>query len=236
MILEEVLLHGLVSSGTLRVSDSPRHDLLPCDGVAALITAAPPGIRAFGAEAMADLALRHHAVLQAYCVYGTVLPMRFGAAFSSTEAVQQHVAQTSEQMQSAIRTLDNLKEYTIRLTVTGDPVQPQRAVLSGRDFLARGRDQRDLRHKISERRATLSRNLADALHQIAAQLEPASASRPDRVFDVAVLLRRDATSALATLAKRIGPEARVLGLDLRVTGPWPAYSFKLPEPEMCHGG
>jgi len=233
--MADVLLHGLVLSNTAIPIDSPPHDLVVCAGITALISAAPLGVRDLEPEALAELALGHHAILQAYCETVAVLPLRFGSVFSSVDTVRHHIRKSVDQITIALHKLEDMKEYTLRLTVMGDPTPPSGPALTGRDFLARGRDLRKLRHTIADGRAALSRDLTAALHRLAVQIEPAAAARPDRVMDLAALLPAGAVASLATIAQRFGPQAQALGLDLRITGPWPAYSFKMPEPEVCNG-
>lgn len=233
--MTEVLLHGLILPTTLPPADAPAHLRLACNRVTALITSAPPALRDFGPDQMAEAALTHHALLQAYCQLGPVLPTRFGTLFSAQTRVADHVAKLSDTITNALQILAPLKEYTVRLCVTGTPPLPRAPVQSGRAFLARGRDQRTARAALANRQADLQQTLMRALQALAWQLEPAAAPRPDRLLDLALLLPAAAVPDLIACGPRFGAAALAVGLDLRITGPWPAYSFHLPVAEVCDG-
>lgn len=233
--MTEVLLHGLVLPATRRPADAPAHVRLACNKVTALITPAPPALRDFGPDQMAEVALTHHALLQAYCQVGPVLPTRFGTLFSAQTLVHDHVAKLSNNITNALQILAPLKEYTVRLCVTGTPPLPVPPVQSGRAFLARGRDQRTARATLANRHAALQQELTRALQALACQLEPAAAPRPDRLLDLALLLPAATVPDLIALGPRFDAAAQDIGLDLRITGPWPAYSFHFPVTEVRDG-
>lgn len=235
--MAEVILHGLVMATNDRSppETSPSHTRLDCGRVMALVSTAPDGIRSLDPDGVATLALRHHAILQAYCDSGAVLPMRFGSVFSSTDALRLHIAPRADQMKIALEYLDTMQEYTLRLAFADHPLPVPQPARTGREFLARGRDLRDLRHGLAERRRVLADDLSNAVRLIATRVEPAGTPRPDRALDLVMLVKADAVEHLPALAARFCVQARALGLDLALTGPWPAYSYRLPEPEVCDG-
>lgn len=233
--MAEVLLHGLILPDTPRPANAPAHERLACDGMTALITSAPPDLRNFGPDQMAEAALAHHALLQDYCQFGPVLPTRFGTLFSAPELVAEHLTKQSQDFRAALETLVSMKEYTVRLSVITHPDLPKDPLPSGRAFLARGRDQKTARAAVAARRAALRQDLTAALQAIAFKIEPAAASRPDRLMDLALLLPADSVPDLTALGPQFGAEAQALCLDLRITGPWPAYSFHLPMTEVGDG-
>ena len=230
-----VLLHGLIPAGSALCPDAPEHGMIACGQFAALVSPAPPGLDQLPPEAIAELALNHNAILVAYCTRCAVLPMRFGAAFSSAEIARQHVLADAVGNLRALTAVADLREYTVRLTVTGDPRVAERTVTTGRDFLSKGRDLRDRRKTLTEGRTHLARRLLEGLHPLSHQLEAAGAARPERLIDLAILLQPDRLDHLTALASEISLAAAPLGLQLHVAGPWPAYSFKLQQSEMCDG-
>jgi hypothetical protein len=238
--MAELILHGLVLSSKTEQSMAlpthcPNHSLITCNGVTALVSGAPVNVRSLSPDAVASLGLHHHAILQAYCDIGAVLPMRFGSVFTNEDAVYRHIAPQAGQMMKALHYLETHQEYTLRLTVSGDPLPMPQPARTGREFLTRGRNLRDLRQGLADRRMALARNLAETAEQIAVQVTAAGAPRPDRALDLVMLLPAGAVTHLSALAARVAPQARDLGLDLGLAGPWPAYSYLLPESEVCDG-
>lgn len=232
--MEEVFLHGVVLPSATCASDAPLHDRMACGGLSALVSAAPLGLTDFSPDALAQVALAHHAVLQAYCQSGPVLPMKFGTVFSSAEAVKRHLEPEADGLVTALQSLCDQREYNLRLIVTGDPAQGEISVRTGREFLSRGKTQRDLRRTLGENRMALSQTVAQEVLGFASRAEP-STPRADRLLDMFVTLPATAVSSLAALLERFGPRAETLGLALSATGPWPAYGFTLTKSEADHG-
>lgn len=229
-----LLLHGVVLPSATSSATAPLHDRLACGGLIALVSTAPPGLAQLGPDALADVALAHHAVLQAYCEAGPVLPMKFGTVFSSADAVKRHLAPEADGLLTALQSLFDQREYNLRLIVTGDPTQDEEPVLTGRAFLSRSKVQRDLRRNLGENRLALSQTVAQEVLAFASRAEPGTV-RAERILDLFVTLPTAAVSSLVAVLERFGPRAEALGLALSVTGPWPAYGFTLPTSEVDHG-
>lgn len=236
-----LLLHGLVAQRTPYRAKAPAHEFIQCLDFLALASRAPPSLDDLLPDALADLALRHNAVLVAYCAEGSVLPLRFGTAFSSAEAAASHLNTAAEFHLRALNHTGTFREYAIRLSLRNEPpgvAEPDPVPKSGRDFLTRGRLVRDHRRSLSESRMALARELLSDLRSISWQIKAAGAPKPDRLLDATLLVPPDRIPALAALAGHCAPIAAPLGLDLRLTGPWPAYSFdpeNPPVPEICDG-
>jgi hypothetical protein len=234
-----VLLHGLVPKQTLRRAGTPAHDRIACSAFDALASPAPPDLDDLPPDKLADLALHHNAVLLAYCHDGPVLPLRFGTAFSSAAAATEHLHNAADAHLRALLITGTFREYTIRLSLRADPPEPARIEpQSGRDFLSRGLQVRDHRRTISDRRTALARQLLSGLRETSWQIRAAGAPKPDRLLDATLLLPPANLPALMALSRCAGPEAANLGLDLHLSGPWPAYSFdpgNPPVPDLCHG-
>jgi len=221
-----VFLHGLVPPDT-HPQKAPDHRLIDCGQFSALISPVPDDVAALPPEQLAQLAIHHNAVLVAYCTTSSVLPLRFGAAFSTAEAARTHLQSQSQFHLRALTAVAGLREYTLRLTVTDDPVLPERRPTTGRDFLTRGRDLRDRRKMLADGRIKLVRDLREGLRPICHHVESAGTPKPDRLVDLALLIDGDQVPALTRLVAEVAPQAGPMGLDLRFTGPWPAYSFNL---------
>lgn len=216
-----LFLHGIAAPGP--APEAPPHHVFAMGSFLALASQAPEETET--PEAMAEIALRHNEILVAWCHRGPVLPLRFGTVFSSAPALQTHLAQEAQRLDAALQALGDAQEYVLRLRVAGDPVLPVEPLDSGRAFLARGRQARDLRRDLGDKRLALARLLLEEAAPLARQTGQAAAPRADRILDAALLMDRDRAEALPSLARRHAPEARALGLDLTLTGPWPAYGF-----------
>lgn len=231
------LLHGLVPVGTSPRLSAATHDLIACTGFLAVTSPAPDGLHDLPPDALAALALHHNAVLLAYCTDTAVLPMRFGTAFSSINALRHHLDPASAQHQAALQRVTRFQEYTLRLQIVSDPPVQMAQVTSGRDFLARGRAVRDHRLHLTERRRALAQNVLTDLRPITYQIEAVGSPKPERLLDIALLIDKPRRDELVTVAARIAGLTSALGLELTVTGPWPAYSFHpdVELAELCHG-
>ena len=222
-----LFLHGVAAPGP--TPGAPPHAVFAMGDFAALASPAPPQVDT--PEAMAEIALRHNEILAAWCRIGPVLPLRFGTVFSGAEALQTHLSTEATRLSQALAALGDAQEYVLRLRVAGDPVLPEAPADTGRAFLARGRAARDLRRDLGDRRMALARNLLTEASPLARQVSQAAAARADRLLDAALLVDRPQAASLSRLAEAHRDAALALGLDLTLTGPWPAYGFN---PEGTH--
>lgn len=222
-----LLLHGLVPAQTELRADAPVHQHVPCDGFTALTSTADDlgAIEDLAPDALADLALRHNAILLAYCPDTAVMPMRFGAAFSTTQMARAQLNVAASAHRKSLATLTHLREYTVWLDVAGDPPRSTASPASGRDFLAQKRSSRDLRQALGTHRMAVAQELLTELEQFGAGLQQASAPKPGRLLGAALLIPTKRIDRLTQIATRTEAKAAPLGLALAVTGPWPAYSF-----------
>ena len=222
-----LFLHGLAKGAPPAMA--PPHDQMAVEDLVVLTSPAPTSD---SAEALAELALRHNAILTAWAHRGPVLPLRFGTVFSGGEALQAHLSQSLTSLKSALEALGDAQEYVLRLRVVGQAAPsaaatPDVTERSGRAFLARGKAARDLRRDLSERRLALAQHLLTEARAVARQVTPAAAARPDRLLDAALLISPAQAETLTKLAQSHRNMAVELGLDLALTGPWPAYGFTM---------
>ncbi|MCW1917400.1 GvpL/GvpF family gas vesicle protein [Rhodobacter sp. KR11] len=216
-----LFLHGVAAPGP--APQAPAHHIFAMGGFMALASPAPDTTDT--PEAMAEIALRHNDILAAWCRIGPVLPLRFGTVFSGPESLHTHLSAEGKRLSQSLRALGDAQEYVLRLRVAGDPVLPEEPADSGRAFLARGRAARDLRRDLGDRRMALARQLLSEVAPLARQTSQAAAPRADRLLDAALLIDRPKAADLPDLTARHRETARALGLDLTLTGPWPAYGF-----------
>ncbi|PJF08886.1 GvpL/GvpF family gas vesicle protein [Pseudorhodobacter sp. MZDSW-24AT] len=233
--MPEILLHGFVLPECPCPTDAPPHERVSSRAITALSTVAPADFATYGADDMAVAVLAHHALLQAYCLKGPVLPARFGSLFSSRTALATHLEDLATGITQALHALSCVEEFTLRLSVAAEVDQPRPQIESGREYLARGREHRAGRAALTVRRAALQREISAALLPRALQVETSPTSRPDRLLDVAILLRKADVPDLHSMVQRFGPAAEELHLELSFSGPWPAYSYRPSIAELCDG-
>lgn len=226
-----LFLHGVAAPGP--APEAPAHHVFAMGGFTALASLAPEA--SDSPEEMAAIALRHNEILLAWSRVGPVLPLRFGTVFSGPGALQSHLAADCVRLERALAALGDAQEYVLRLKIQGDPVllapSPEANAAPGRAFLARGRQTRDLRRDLGDQRMALARLLLTEAAPFARQVAQAGAVRADRLLDAALLVDRAQAPALAELAQRHAEAARLLGLELGLSGPWPAYGYS---PEVGH--
>lgn len=224
-----LFLHGLAKGAAPAMA--PPHDQMEVDDLVVLTSPAPTSD---SPEALAEMAMRHNAILTAWAHRGPVLPLRFGTVFSGGEALQAHLSQSLTTLKKALEALGDAQEYVLRLRVIGEAspsarTAPDLPETAGRAFLARGKAARDLRRDLSERRLALAQHLLTEARLLARQVSPAAAPRPDRLLDAALLIEPAEAKALTDLAQKHRAMAVELGLDLALTGPWPAYGFTMED-------
>jgi hypothetical protein len=180
------------------------------DGVAAVASALDHGPPAPGEEAL----WRHEAVAEALMADRPVLPVRFGTAFATHEAVEQALAERAAALRVALHRVEGHVEMGVRARLS-EP-RDEGAPASGTAYL--------------EARLALRRRAeeeADAVHVPLAALATAAVRRlreqPVPMLAGAYLVPAGSVADFAAAVDRLAaehPGARVV-----CTGPWPPYSF-----------
>ena len=157
-----------------------------------------------------------------------MLPVALGAGFSSTVAVAAHVAAIWPGIAPVIGRLSGRAEWMLRLEAAARTV-PEPALAepagSGAAFLAGRRAARDLRRDRGAERRAFGLQLEDRVRALPDASVLRRAARQDRLLDLSCLVPRAAMDRIVSLAHDAGTEAVALGLDLRVIGPCPPWSF-----------
>jgi hypothetical protein len=203
------------------------------------LLAAPAPLARYGAEpierGLHDLdwvsacAMGHERVAEHFLDQGTLLPMKLFTLFTSDEAA---VAQSQRDARRIARVRDRLRgrtEWGVRLRRRDDPVPalPTSKARSGREFLRRKAQVR----KLSGGERVGERARAERAFKALGKLAAASVRKqlPDEagrlMLDGVLLVDRSKTAALR---RAVAQQARALsreGMDLVLTGPWPAYHF-----------
>jgi Gas vesicle synthesis protein GvpL/GvpF len=206
------------------------------DGVWLLAATAP--LDRYGADAierrLSDLdwvsrcALAHERVAEAFLSKGTLLPMKLFTLFTGDEAAVARSQADAARVSRLLLKLRGRSEWGVRLRRSAKAPPPRAATRaqSGREFL---------QQKLAARQAggtrAGDRALADRVHRELKGLAGATVRKPPadeagRLLLDAVFLATRAEAA--ALRRAVAARARALsaeGLDLVLTGPWPAYHF-----------
>ena len=204
------------------------------------LLAAPAPLARYGAEpierGLRDLdwvsacAMGHERVAEHFLGQGTLLPMKLFTLFTSEEAAVAHSRGDVRRVTRLRERLRGRAEWGIRLRRRDDAAparRPAAKARSGREFLERKAELRELsRGERSGDRARAARVLKTLRKLAAAHVLkelPAEAGR--LLLDAVLLVDRSKT---ALLRRTVAQEERALareGIDLVLTGPWPAYHF-----------
>jgi hypothetical protein len=221
---------GLPGVGPLRA-------LAVRDGVWLLAATAP--LARYGADAiergLQDLdwvsrcALAHERVVEAFLAKGTLLPMKLFTLFTGDEAAVARSQADAARVSRLLRKLRGKSEWGVRLRRSAKAPPPRAAARaqSGREFL----QQKLVARQAQGGTRAGDRATADRVHRELKGLAGATVRKPPadeagRLLLDAVFLATRAEAA--ALRRAVANRARALsaeGLDLVLTGPWPAYHF-----------
>ncbi|MEO0745694.1 MAG: GvpL/GvpF family gas vesicle protein [Pseudomonadota bacterium] len=233
-------LHGIFHGEAAPCSDTPAHRIIALPAFNALVSdyALDPDTAKIPPDDLADAALEHHHILQAFCADHPLLPMRFGTLFSGIPALENAMQRERERYVRALQTLAGHREYSVEVLIGETvPTEPTSSA-TGRSFLSDRKQLRDLRRNISLDRQTFARDLLHRVGTVTAHPLHSGAPKPDKLLDVTTLLSEVALADLRRIAADADTRAKALGLKLRITGPWPAYHVDpdaLLQEAACHG-
>jgi hypothetical protein len=177
-----------------------------------------------------DLAQRHDSVVRTVAASaGATLPFRLATVVTDRQAACQFLTSREAVLHSSLERVAGCDEWGVTVREDGDvrsetdPADPQ-TVESGTAYLMRRREHF---HRLEQRRRIVLELVA---HAEAALAELAVDTVPGRgpgnlLLDRAYLVRRNAQARFVDALDRCGDRLAADGLALRVTGPWPTYSF-----------
>ncbi|WP_299881907.1 GvpL/GvpF family gas vesicle protein [uncultured Sulfitobacter sp.] len=232
-------LHGILPAASPRLRSRHPHRMLQLGALTALVSRCPfdGNLDAIDPAGLSDRVLAHHELLLAYSADHVLLPTRFGAFFSSIDAVRQALGADEETHLAGLAHLTHRREYNVRLSISAQPLGGADAPAqqaTGAQFLSQRRQARDKRQTARQDRTDFARWLAQALQGIA---EVTSFGSREALLDLTMLLTQEERLELQALLKEQGPRAEQFGLLLEASGPWPAYSFNAsPGREVAFNG
>ena len=178
-------------------------------------------------------AVAHERVIESFLSAPALLPMQLFTLFTSDQRVIDHVRADRTRIGRILKRVEGKVEFGVRLTWNEKAMRDEaasRPVRTGAEFLARKRDILD----VTRTRFGDARKAADRIYKSIAKQASASQRRTtleraaagsrlllDAAFLVATRNRRGFKTAISQNTR----ELRGSGVDVVVSGPWPAYNF-----------
>jgi hypothetical protein len=212
------------------------------EGLWLVVTAAPrerydgraieAGLRNLGW--VSACATAHEAVVAHFAGRDTTVPLKLFALFETEERAVAEIDRLGPALRRLLGRLAGRQEWGVRVRL--DPARARRPVTgatpaaprTGTDFLRAKKRQRDLALDLAGR----GRDEVEALYEgLAATADdarrhpPVAADGIRLVLDAAFLVRPARLRRFRSLARAASSRLAPLGLDVEVTGPWPAYNF-----------
>ena len=206
-----------------------------------------------GAEAEACLqdskwliprALAHEQVVEAYLAQAPVLPVRFGAVFSSATALTEFVTLRIGEISGFLDRMRGFEEWAVKgildlgrmeqwLTSTDAVLAERRRNLPespGTRYFQEKRLKADLLKLSRQWGSALAETLSEELNPCAVEVHLLRAQKmaeADRemLFHAAFLVSCTAVGAFQGHVERLQEQHALQGLTLEISGPWPPYSF-----------
>jgi hypothetical protein len=240
--------YGVVPAGT---PPPPGVDGVVAGTLQALASPVDPAEFTDSAErdaAWLEAAVRaHEEVLLAALVAGPVLPLRFATVYSSRQRLRDQLDAHSKALAAELRRLSGRAEWGVRLVA--DEGAAEAAAMAADPRIAQldaqlGDATSGTAYLLTRRRAALLRDalgtarqaLGDELH---AALSPGArdavlvAGDGDTLLRAAYLVDDERVDAFQDAARAFGAGLAARGIDLQLTGPWPAHHFVRLDDELA---
>lgn len=189
-------------------------------------------------------ALRHELINERLMQQTPILPLRFGALFSTAERVEQWLLDNHDAITTYFHSVGDSEEWAVRgwlkhdicqqMLAERDPRNHDLPISPGARYLQKKRLQRDAATQIRSWVTTTSHKLAEHLTQTTVAARQVSAARVQAqqpnsarscVLNFAVLLPRGQVRTLQSSLDPLLEAWEPFGLSLELNGPWPAYHF-----------
>jgi hypothetical protein len=185
---------------------------------------------------VARAAVAHEAVVESFGSAPAVLPMKLFTMYASDERALDDLARKHERIATLIDRVANHREWGVRVQLDRVPATSSRTqtsrgrpAISGTSYLTQKKAQKQARLELALHASEVVADLYEALSACAtdARRRGARDLTPEGslLLDAAFLIPERRTTRFQRAVER---HARVLarnGYQLRLTGPWPAYSF-----------
>jgi hypothetical protein len=185
-------------------------------------------------KAVTSLARRHDDVLTALAGQATIVPFRSGTVCASKGDLHRMLATERDRLYELVNELYERDEFGVQVVVSADEPEPPSDHSAPEDGGATHPQRNVNQPRESERRWDAEREASDAIHErltalaVRWQSVPSRSSRTDVVSNCSYLVDRRNADEFLGEADRLRAEHDSSGLGVRVTGPWPPYSFTEP--------
>jgi hypothetical protein len=181
---------------------------------------------------------RHHEhVLEAIGAAATVVPMRMCTVYASEQGIRDLLRREAAPLRDALRYLAGKHEWGVKVFCDRDVAGEEETAVhergeSGSDYIQRRLRERDERSDSVQRVEDATARVHEQLCTVAADALLAPVQRPevsgrtaDMVLNGVYLVPVSAETRFHAQIRALGQEFASLGLQLELTGPWPAYNF-----------
>jgi Gas vesicle synthesis protein GvpL/GvpF len=213
------------------------------DGLAAIVSRVP--LHEFDERALQEsledldrlevLARAHERVLDEALPRGSVVPCRMCTIFETADGVRDMLARERGHLTDTLQRLEGKAEWGVKayaVSRAGAEPAPDPEPASGADYLSRKRAYR----LADERSRQVVDVVVDAVHDRLSeraadaalsppQSGPLSGHEGEMVLNAAYLVPEADTERFRALVGELAGRVREEGLELELTGPWPAYHF-----------
>jgi len=185
-------------------------------------------------EWVSRVAVAHEAVVEAFVRAPAVLPMKLLTIFRSDARALAHIRKGRPRIEAVLTRVRDRHEWGVRVLHRREAVPPRAAGAArrttGTGYLERRKAARDQ----AAGQGVRGRAAVDALYDQLARVSSAAARRstgglPESggslMLDAAFLVRRSGSHRFRDEVRRRTRTLAVRGYDVRLSGPWPPYSF-----------
>ncbi|HSN68720.1 MAG TPA: GvpL/GvpF family gas vesicle protein [Thermoanaerobaculia bacterium] len=198
--------------------------------------------RASDLDWIGQIGWRHQQVVAAAREQADAIPLGAFSLFSSEDALRAHLRDRHAALRGVLETIRGREEWTLQVDFEGDKWEaavarrsPTLAALAaetegapaGKAYLLRRKADEAKKNAAREARDAVVRELESRVSEalrapVIVELRP----RPGgTVPQINILLEKKRSPEIGALAGRLETEYAPDGVELRVTGPWPPYTF-----------
>jgi hypothetical protein len=175
-------------------------------------------------------------VIEWFIAAPAVLPMKLFTIFATDERALEHVRRDRRRVRRLLKRVTNHTEWGVRVAMSSAraTAEDRRARVSGPEgglaYLSRKKEQRDAS---AERRVRARETIESLYDRLGAQARIARrrgtgdlpAAGGPLLLDAVFLVSRSKATAFRRLVQREAKSLTPAGYSVRLTGPWPPYSF-----------
>jgi hypothetical protein len=187
------------------------------------------------------VARAHEAVLDRIRAQATVIPMRMCTVYRSEAGVREMLRREANALSQAIDHLDGKAEWGVKAfadsdgtpaATAGDESEDVPSSARGAAYMRQRRDERDRREQARQQLEEAAAQIHDRLCTLASDGQVLPPQRPevsghvgDMVLNGVYLVDNDDRERFHTELQALEAEFAPHGVELELTGPWPAYNF-----------